>query len=702
MGVTFTQANRPLTATTPLGDDVLLPIRLVGEEAVSRPFVFTVDFVSTNFTIDSKQLLGKSITLHWDLADTQRPINGIVSRFASLGRDREFAHYRAEIVPELWLLKLWNASRTFEKMAPLDIAEQIVKDDKVTTIDRSVASPPPMLQYSVQYRETDFDYVSRLLEEAGVYYTFTHKDGSHALVFSDAVGATIPAGIATTVNVSSNTIGDSMEADVAYEFEREQSMHTSGFAIQDHDLLRADSIGSANSTSPGAQGTRTEFVGDLGPDTSAAEAKLLIEAEEVSYDMFRGKSNHCALAAGTRVKFQTGPNTTVETHLLRVRHNLTIGDMLAGGGFEITYENEFEAIPAATPFRPDRFTPHPSVRGNQTAKIVGSGSDGDLDVDENGMVLLQFPWDSGAGKDGASNHRVHVASIWAGTGWGFVQHPRIGQEVLVEYLEGDVERPLVTGRVYNSSNKFPYALPADVTQSGWKSRSLNGGDDNFNEIRFEDKGGSEQVFVQAEKDLETKVKNDETRNVLHDRTTTITNADTRTVKEADDTHTIEKGNQVVTVKEGDQTVTIEKGNQTFEVKTGDQKMIVNNDQAINVTKGNRKVEIDMGNDTLKVKMGNQEITVDQGNITIKASLGKITLEAMQGIELKVGQNTVKLDQASISAKGVMVSVEAQAQASMKGAMVQIEGQGITQIKAPMTQVNGDGMVMVKGGIAMIN
>jgi type VI secretion system secreted protein VgrG len=702
MALTLTQDERPLKATTPLGDNVLLPVSLVGEEALSQPFRYTVDFVSTDFAVDAPALLGKDFTLHLQIGETKRDINGIVSRFASLGSDREYARYRAEIVPKMWLLELSNFSRTFEEQAPLDIIETVCKDENVTELSRNVASPPEMIPYVVQYRETTFDFVSRLLEEAGLYYTFAHEDGSHKLIFSDAVGSAIPAGIAATVRLSSAVTGGEFEAEVVYRFEREQSMHTAGIALQDHDLLREDNTGSADSTSTGAQGKRTDFLGDLGPNNSADEAKRLIEIEEAVYDVMRGASNHVALAAGTRVKFTGGPlgSSGLETHLVRVTHRLEIGDMVAGGGFEATYDNDFEAIPATTPFRPDRVTPKPSVRGTQTAKIVGSGAEGDIDVDDDGRVLLQFPWDTGDGKEGKSNHRVHVASVWSGAGWGFVQHPRLGHEVLVEFLEGDVTRPLVTGRVYNSQNTFPY--PGKETQSAWKSRSVGGSSDNFNEIRFDDKQGEEQVFVQAEKDLETNVKNDEKRTVGHDRLTTIQNADTRTVKDGDDTHVIEKGSQLVTVKEKDQTITIEQGNQTFTVKTGDQTTVVNGNKSTQVKQGNRKVQIDVGDDSLTVKTGNHEITVSTGNITVKASAGKITLDAMQGIELKVGANSIKIDQTGIEAKGTMVKIEGQAQTSIKGAMVQIEGQGMAQLKSPMTQVNGDGMVMVKGGIAMIN
>jgi type VI secretion system secreted protein VgrG len=466
-------------------------------------------------------------------------------------------------------------------------------------------------------------------------------------------------------------------------------------SLIDHDLLRADSKGKVSSGTPGARGEMYDFLGDLGPNDSAGEAKLRIEMHETPHDTFQGASTCAGFQAGTRVEITGGTAGSggTEMHLLHVKHHLEAGDVLGGSGLTATYENEFGCIPATVRHRPVRVTPRPSVRGTQTAKIVGSGGTGEIDVDADGRVLLQFPWDRGDGKDGKSKHRVHVTSLWSGTGWGFVQIPRVGQEVLVEFLEGDPNRPIVTGRVYNSAHKFPYELPGNKTQTGWKSRTLGGGSDNFNELRFEDKKGEEHVYAQAEKDLKVLVKNDETRDVQHDRTTTVKNNDTRTVTEGNDTHTVKKGNQ---------TVTVEKGDQTVEVGTGKQTVTVQADQTITVKQGNRSVTLDQGNDSLKVKMGNLAVDVSAGNISIKAGAGKIAIEAMQELSLKVGPSSIVLSPSGVTIKGVMVKAEATAQAEMKGVMTKVEGSAMVQVKAPVAQINGDGVLMAKGGITMIN
>jgi type VI secretion system secreted protein VgrG len=302
-----------------------------------------------------------------------------------------------------------------------------------------------------------------------------------------------------------------------------------------------------------------------------------------------------------------------------------------------------------------------------------------------------------------------VAQSFAGQQFGSVFLPRIGHEVIVEFLDGNPDNPVVVGSLYNSANLPPWTLPDNKTQSGVRTKStLKGGAENYNELRFEDKKDAEQIYMQAEKDLHTLVKNDELREVKHDRTTVITNHDTRTVEEGNDTHTIEKGEQTITVKDNQRTLHVEK-NHTVTVNgeesitvAKDRTVVVEQSQTHTVTKdntvtikgkqdtkitGNDTTKVEQGNVKLEVSMGNLATEVKMGNITEKAALGSITLEAMQKITLKVGANSIVVDQMGVTIKGMMVKVE---------------GTAMTQIKAPMTQVNGDGIVMIKGGVTMIN
>lgn len=710
MAIALSQDNRLLQATTPLGADVLVPLSLEGEEAVSRPFRFVVDFISTDASVAAASLLGKPVTLAMATrGGASRHVHGIVRRFASLGTFRDFARYRAEVVPQLWFLSLSSETRTFEEKSVVDIVEQVLREGGVTEVSFRVVATMPPLPYVVQYRESHLAFVSRLLEEAGLYYTFEHADGKHTLVVTDAHAGSVPAGKVATVRLGVTAPGALPESDTVLALEREFAVHSSKVDVRDHDLLRADSVGSAQSQNPGAAGTLVDFLGDLGPNASSVAATHEIEREEAGHDQVSGRSNCAPFTAGTRVKLTGGILGTggLEVHLLRVRHRLENGDVIAGGGADARYENEFTAIAAATRFRPAEETPRPSVRGTQVAEVVGAGGVGEIDVDANGCVLLRFPWDNGAGKDGSSKHRVHVASAWAGAGWGFIQLPRVGQEVLVEFLEGDPARPLVTGRVYNSVNKPPYALPGSKTQSGWKSRTLGGEAENFNELRFEDKKGDEHVFLQAEKNLQVKVKVDETRTVGNDRTTVVQNKDVRTVKESDDEHTIEKGNH---------TFTVSKGDHSLEVTEGGQQVKVKKDRKITVTDGDWYVEINKGHHLTHVDKGNWAANAHDADALLKAKK-KVQIEAGDELSLKCGAGSIVIKKdgtitikgtqlkiegsAKVEVKGAQVKVDGQAQVEVSGAMLKIEGKAMTTIKGAIAQVTGSGMLKAGGGITML-
>jgi type VI secretion system secreted protein VgrG len=290
--------------------------------------------------------------------------------------------------------------------------------------------------------------------------------------------------------------------------------------------------------------------------------------------------------------------------------------------------------------------------------VVGPSGE-EIFTDKYSRIKVQFPWDREGKKDGDSSCWVRVATAWAGKQWGMIHIPRIGQEVVVEFVDGDIDHPLVVGSVYNADQMPPYALPANKTQSGIKSRSsLKGSAANFNEFRFEDKKGSEEVYFHAEKDHNSVVENNETRKV-------------GSAQSPDGSRTTEIWkDEALTVKTGDQTTVVEKGNQSTTVKTG-----------------NQSEEVSMGNQSTTISMGNQSIATKMGNQTTKLDLGAADTEAMQSITLKVGQSSIVIDQTGVTIKGMMISVEGQVQ---------------TSVKAPMTQVNGDGLLMLKGGVTMIN
>jgi type VI secretion system secreted protein VgrG len=300
-------------------------------------------------------------------------------------------------------------------------------------------------------------------------------------------------------------------------------------------------------------------------------------------------------------------------------------------------------VPAAEPFRVASITPRVRMPGPQTAVVVGKSGE-EIWTDEYGRVKVQFMWDRDGKSDENSSCWVRVAQIWAGNTFGGFQIPRIGEEVIVDFLGGDPDYPIIVGRVYNKDNAVPYPLPGEQTKSGIKTRSTKKGTaENFNELRFEDKKGDEEIYFHAEKNFNRVVENDDSLKVGFEKK--------------------DKGDQKIEVY-NDQTLTIGAGS-----KGGSQTIVVYKDR------------------TAEMKTGNDTITITQGNHKTEITAGKSETSAMQSIELKVGGNSIKIDQSGITLKGIKISVE---------------GSATAEVKSPMTKVNGDGMVMIQGGLVKIN
>jgi type VI secretion system secreted protein VgrG len=307
--------------------------------------------------------------------------------------------------------------------------------------------------------------------------------------------------------------------------------------------------------------------------------------------------------------------------------------------------------------------------------VVGQQGD-EIFTDKYGRVKVQFPWDREGKKDANSSCWVRVGSVWAGKQWGGIHIPRVGQEVLVAFQEGDPDQPIIMGGVYNAEQMPPYALPDNKTQSGIKTRStLKGGTDNFNELRFEDKKDSEEIYFHAEKDFNRVVENNDTLKVGSDKA----KDGSQTIEVwKDRTETVKTGNELVTISKGNRTVNVDKGNDEHHVKTGNRTVDVDQgNDSHNIKQGNRAVVISMGNDSLAIKMGNQ---------TTKLDMGASNTEAMQSITLKVGQNSITIDQMGVTIKGMMVTVEGQVQTQVKGLMTQVQGSAMTQISGGITMI----------------
>jgi type VI secretion system secreted protein VgrG len=681
----YSQADRILRLETPLGKDVLLLKGFTGEEGLSMPFHFTLELLSEKPNVKAADLLRKPVVVHLELpGGKERPIHGIINRFIQLGQSEgeELTEYRAEMVPWLWFLSMSADCKIFQDKTVLEIVELVFKDQGYSDFKIECVKSYPKREFCVQYRESHLNFVSRLLEEEGIFYFFRHTDSKHVLTLADDGSAVKPCEVQSTARLAAQP-GAFQEEDIVLGLEREHAAHLGKVTLRDYDYLKP-SLKLESSVSGDGKG---EFYDYTFPGNLATAAdgdrlvRLQLEEQEQWQELVRGE--------GTCRSFQSGFQFDLEGHyrrdvnkkyqLLQVHHFGQNGAFHAQEQRQSDYRNNFVAIPHKTPFRPQRVTPKPVVQGTQTAIVVGKSGE-EIWVDKHGRVKVQFHWDRDGKKDENSSCWVRVANSWAGKGWGIIQLPRIGQEVIVDFLEGDPDMPIITGRVYNGNMDPPYALPGNQTQSGIKSRSSKGGGtDNCNEFRFEDKKGEEEILLHAEKDLLIEVENDETHKVEHDRVTTIKNDETRSIEEGNEVVTITKGKQTLDIKQGDQNVSLGQGNQSLTLKMGN--------RTVTLDQGGETVRLKMGDQKTQLDMGNQTTEVKMGNVTTKAALGKVSEEAMQEIELKVGQNSIKIDQTGVTIKGMTIKIQGQIKAEVKGMM---------------TDIKGDAMLTVKGGMTMIN
>jgi type VI secretion system secreted protein VgrG len=668
------QTDRLLTVTTPLGADAVLLVGFTGREELSRPFSFALDLV-TDQPIAPADLVGKAVA--WQVVypdEAPRKFHGLV-RSLAVGPlvGRGLRSYRAEVVPWVWFLTRGEDCRIYQNQSVPDILAAVFGRYGFTAFRNDLTGSYSPREYCVQYRETAFAFVSRLMEEEGIFYKFEHTAGAHTLVLCDAVSHYADcdphAHVEFRPELANAEVVSTWER--RYEFVTGKSAHTDyHFITPATDLLATtDTVVALPDV---AKFERFEFPGGY-TATAAGTARIALrmEEEEVGYDTVRGTSRCSSFQPGS--KFALAGHPLDDGHsfaLLAVDHAASephIPGVRDGRG---EYSNSFECLPADRVFRPARATPKPMAVGPQWAVVVGPAGE-EIYTDQYGRVKVQFVWDRVGTKDENSSCWVRLTESWAGKNWGTIFLPRIGQEVIVEFLNGDPDRPLVTGRVYNAAFMPPYTLPDNKTQSGLKTRSSKGGAAaDFNELRFEDKKGSEDIYFHAQKDFHRYVENDDDLTVMHDQTVTIQNARTLTVKDADETITIEKGNRSRTVKTGNDTLLVETGHREVTVETGN--------DTHTVKTGNRVVTVETGNDTLTVKTGNH---------TVKVDTAKSLTEAATSIKLKCGPSEVELTPSGIT---------------IKGPTVKIEGQTMAEVKSPMTTVKGDGVLTLKGGVVMIN
>jgi len=532
---TFTQKGKSISIGSLLGDDVMLLRAVSGTESMSSPFRFQLEILSEDANISAGDVVGKSVDISIRQGNKNaRVINGIISQFSAGAIEKSgFRLYMAELVPWFQLMRLNSDCRIFQNMDVTAIIEAVFSSRGYSDFQMNTTRRFRQREYCVQYRESDFDFVSRLMEEEGIFYFFSHKKGKHIMVLADATSAYIACDEDQAEYYTAGRRGDHLN-----QWEHQYSLVSGKWRQTDYNFKTpgTDISTSVDSivTLPGIDAfERYDYPGLYDNRTDGdGLTKTRIEAEEVAYDVVNAGGTYRSFCAGGRftlsrheIREEQGKSYVITSisHSAR-EHSYDVGQ---GGSHE--YFNHFQCIPDTVVFRPQRTTPVPFVRGPQTAVVVGPDGE-EIYVDEFGRVKVQFHWDRLGENNESSSCWLRVSQQWAGKKWGAIFIPRIGHEVIVSFLEGNPDFPLVTGCVYNADNMPPYDLPANKTQSGWKTRSSKeGGTANFNELRFEDMKGKEEIYIHAEKDQNNIVENNETTSVGNDRTETVGNDESITI-----------------------------------------------------------------------------------------------------------------------------------------------------------------------------
>jgi len=617
------------------GPGVLLPTAFYAEESISAPFMVSVDVVSRDPINDLNEMLFTPATLTVQPnAGTPRFFNGIVREITANSRpERGWWHYTLIIVPKLWFMSQTEDCRVFQQMSVGDIVTQLCGEANQSISLR--VNGDAQQAYVTQYNETDLNFTSRIMESAGFFYFFEHSSSNHTLVVA-CQNTSFPAGPAEALAVIHG--GGNIDTLTAWN----QTSRTAwGKArLMDYDPSQPGTLLDATTpTSSGAGGSSTRDVMRWPALTTdggkvADRTRFMIEAAEAEASLIMAAGSNHELSAGSCFTLYRDPFTQDENVGHVVRHIVHRGgdSSYMSGGAAAYYSNSFSAFPKRVTWRQPIVTPRPVMAGVYGGIVLG-GDGEEIHADSLGRIKLRLFWDHRRETKADQAVWVRVIQPWAGNTWGWQHLPRVGTEVAVAFMDGDPDRPVVVGGLYNGAMMPVFALPDEMNKSGWRTRSTTqGGTDAFSEFSVDDSVGQEILFLHAQKDLKTEVENDQTLTVDNNRTVEIKKQES--------------------IKIGDkQTVQIQTGRETTISQSGD------------------------------------KLTVQSGDLTISVSSGQVSIEAMTAIELSVGANSVKIDPSGITLQGTMVTVQGQSIVKLQSPMVQVSADGMLQMTAGVVTMN---------------
>lgn len=679
------QKNRSIAITTPLGADALVLTSFVGLEQLGRLFEYEVELLGESHEIAFDDIVGASVTVRLETAHGgTRYFNGIVNRFVQRPALTRYGAYRATIVPWFWLLtrtsdcRIWSGSDKTRTVP--EIIEEVFRLHSFDAFENKLTGTYSAWDYCVQYRETDFNFVSRLMEQEGIYYYFKHEDGKHTLVLADSADGLAEFSGYEEIHYRNPADGTS-DPEHIRDWSLNKQLLTGSFIHNDFDFEspKKDLKTEPQAIARAHDNAKFEIYDYPGEYTDPGDGKTLAEVRiqelQAGHFLLRGQGDTRGICAGHTFTLKDLPRDDQNQKYLVVSVNHSMQSKAfesdRGGSSEgESYLCSFSVMPASEVFRPTRTTPKPLIQGPQTAIVVGPSGE-EIHTDKYGRVKVKFHWDRYSKADDKSSCWIRVSQTWAGMKWGAIHIPRIGQEVIVEFLEGDPDWPIITGRVYNGDQPVPYDLPDNKTQSGIKSRSSKeGSGENFNEIRFEDKKGSEELYIHAEKDKKVIVENDRSEEVGHDesisigndRTEDVGNNETITIGK-DRTESVGKNESIsigesrtedvgkeesITIGGGrtesvgkDESITIG-GNRTEDVAKKEQ-VTIGDERTVSVSKNDglsvgKKLVVDAG-DEISFTSGSASITMKKdGTISIKGK--DITIEGSGKINVKASSDVV--------------------------------------------------------------
>lgn len=670
-------STRIISVKTPLPPDKLLIRSAIVTEQLGQPFEMQIELLSPDENVDFDALLGHDISLSVKLADgTVRYFHGVIAGFSQSGYLGNYVCYRARAVPWLWFLTRTTDCCIFQrKDAPddcsvPDILKKVFGDHGFADFKNRLTRSYRPRDYCVQYCESSFNFLQRLMEEEGIYYYFTHTQDKHTLVLADSHSCHEVFPGYETIEYFPPAQTVVREADHILKWALSRNIQSGKYTTTDYDFTKPRALLQSQHVVPrGVPRDDYEVFEYPGRYLARSDgdyySQVRLDSMQAGYETVQGAANARGIAVGSLFTLTRHPRRDQNREYLVVSatHRLEVGVYESGQGTaEDSYSCSFEAINAKQQFRPRATASKTRITGPQTAQVVGPAGE-EIFTDKYARVKVKFHWDRDLAADENSSCWVRVSQVWAGKGWGAVSIPRIGQEVVVDFLEGDPDQPMVVGRVYNQDNMPPYELPGAGVVSGIKSRTYKGG--GFNEMSMDDTNGKEKINIHAQYDMATTVE--------HDQTNTVNNDFTETIKQ----------NAAISITEGNYSHDVKAGTATCHVQGA---LVENYDTT----------------QTTQVK-SNLTVTSTGGPIAISADTQNVYINAATNIQLHVGASMIWMDAGGqINIQGVNVAITGSSTVTIKGGIVHSEADSQHQTKGAIVLSEGSATNTVKGGMVMLN